>query len=135
MDIVVSFRTTYVEKSTGDEIQDLKLIAINYLKGRFWIDLLATIPMDTIGEAIVGGSVVALQVFGLLKLFRVLRLNRIITYLNTKEDMKMSLKLGKLVFFLVIYVHCIGCIWFLLVDLTKTWVPPLDYVWVVTDVF
>lgn len=116
VDIVASFRTTYIDKSTGDEITNLRLIAINYLKSRFWIDLLATIPLDTIGEAIAGGNVPFLQVFGLLKLVRVLRLGRIITYLNTKQDLKMGLKLGKLIFFLVIYMHCLGCMWYMIVE-------------------
>ena len=46
VDIVISFRTTYVDPSTGDEIQDLKQIANHYLRSRFWLDLLATIPID-----------------------------------------------------------------------------------------
>ena len=115
VDIIISFRTTYVDPSTGDEIQDLRQIANHYLRSRFWLDLLATIPIDQFAELIVQESVTALQMFGLLKLVRVLRLGRIIAYLNLKDDVKMSLKLMKLVFFLVIYIHCWACLWFLIV--------------------
>lgn len=31
---------------TGDTIVDPKQIANNYVKGRFWIDLISTIPFD-----------------------------------------------------------------------------------------
>ena len=83
------------------------------------------------------------QVFGLLKLVRVLRLNRIIMYLNLKQDIKavsafrhlltsfplslQSIKLIKLIFFLLMYVHFIACIWYYLIDHKKVWIPPLDY--------
>ena len=33
---------------TGDESTNPKEIAKNYLKGRFWVDLLATVPLDQI---------------------------------------------------------------------------------------
>ena len=48
VDIVVSFLTTFHSLQTGDEIVEPKPIAINYIKGRFWIDLIATIPFDLI---------------------------------------------------------------------------------------
>ena len=44
-DIVFNFRTTYVSKS-GQVVYDSKLIAINYIKGWFLLDLLAAIPFD-----------------------------------------------------------------------------------------
>lgn len=56
VDIVISFRTTYFDSRTGDEVTNHKKIARNYLKSRFWIDLIATIPVDTIAEWITGGN-------------------------------------------------------------------------------
>ena len=47
----------------------------------------------------------------------------------------MQLKLGKLVFFLILYVHCQGCLWYLIVSQTKEWIPPLDYVFIETDLW
>ena len=106
LDIIVHFRTTFIHPKTGEEIFYPMEIAKHYLKGRFWIDLLATIPFDTIAEIIFSGSnVTMLQLFSLLKLARVLRLGRIIAYLNVKNEIKMSLKLFKLVFFLLLYLH------------------------------
>lgn len=45
LDIVVGFRTTYVNDK-GNEISDTKLMAKNYAKKRFLIDLIATLPFD-----------------------------------------------------------------------------------------
>ena len=42
---------------TGNKVSDLKVIAIEYLKGKFWIDFLATVPFDTLLSGIVGGNV------------------------------------------------------------------------------
>ena len=50
IDILVSFKTTYVNKMTGDEITNKKQISINYLKGSFWVDVVSTIPFDVIVE-------------------------------------------------------------------------------------
>jgi hypothetical protein len=45
IDIIVTFRTGYID-DYGQECSEPKHIAINYLQGQFWIDLVATIPMD-----------------------------------------------------------------------------------------
>lgn len=44
-DIILNFRTTYVS-NTGQVIYDGKLIALNYIKQWFLMDLLAAIPFD-----------------------------------------------------------------------------------------
>ena len=33
------------------------------------------------------------------------------------------------------YLHCLACIWFLLVEQDRDWMPPLDYVFTVTTVY
>ena len=107
MDVLINFRTSYINEHTGTEILDTKMIAVKYLKTRFFVDMLASIPFDFLsyGFSDDKGNAFLLQMLGLLKLVRVLRLSRLITYLNFKNDVKMSLKLIKLVFFLVLYLH------------------------------
>jgi len=116
-DIFVSFRTTFINEKTGAEVKNLKQLATYYLKGQFTIDVLATVPFDTIGESLTSGgeSSKAFKVFGALKLVRVLRLNKIITYLRSTEEVKAFLKLSKLIFLLIMYLHCFACIWWMLV--------------------
>jgi hypothetical protein len=109
VDLFIVFRTTYVDTYTGEEVLNGKQIALKYLSGRFWIDLLATIPFDSIGLFAGGSTTDQLQLFGILKLIRIARLSRIIAYMNVKEDFKLILKLIKLIFFLVMYLHLLGC--------------------------
>ena len=40
-----------------------------------------------------------------------------------------------MVFFLLMYLHLLACIWFLIVEQDKTWIPPLDYVFIETTVY
>ena len=75
----------------------------------------ATIPIDLIIEKVMQKSNPFYELFGILKLGRVLRLNKIIAFLNVEEDVKASMKLTKMVFFLVIYIHFFACIWYLVV--------------------
>ena len=48
MDIFIQFRTTFYHPITGDEIKDLKIIKKNYMRGRFTIDFLSTVPFDNL---------------------------------------------------------------------------------------
>lgn len=107
LDLVINFRTTYIHPKTGKEVLELSTIACNYFKFRFWVDLLATIPFDFFGELFIGeGNTTILKSIALLKLVRVLRLNKIITIMKVANEVKLSLKLFKLIFFLVMYLHC-----------------------------
>jgi len=133
IDIFINFRSSFIN-SIGDEISDPKHIAKNYIKG-FWIDLISVLPFDTIVGK--NSNLSLLKLFGLLKVVRVLRLGRIINYLNIREDSKMTLKLGNLIFFLILYIHCLACLWYYVVTFTQDpiWIPPLDYLFVETDLY
>ena len=63
------------------------------------------------------------------------RIGKVINNINTSEDTKVMLKLGKLIFFLILYVHVIGCFWFTWVKVNGEWIPPLDYMYVQTDLY
>lgn len=126
VDIFIQFRTTFYHPVTGDEVKDLNIIRRNYLKGRFSIDILSTIPFDNLLKLFTGSENQILAMFSLLKIVRVTRLGRIIARLNVSEDTKNSLKLFQLVFFIIMYIHCSGCAWFAIVNMSETWIPPLD---------
>ena len=57
IDILFNFRTTFLNRQTGDEIANSKQIAINYVSGKFWIDFFATIPFDQILGQIIEGRI------------------------------------------------------------------------------
>jgi hypothetical protein len=47
IDILMNFRTTYIDPLNGEEILDTKLIGMNYVKlGQFIVDVLSTVPID-----------------------------------------------------------------------------------------
>jgi len=128
LDIVVNFRTTFYDIETGDEVFDWKRTGRAYLKSRFTIDLLSTIPFDNIALIFTSSSSPVLQLFSLLKLVRVSRLGRIIERMNVTQDMKNALKLFKLIFVIIIYIHVVACLWYVVVSVDEDWMPPLDYV-------
>jgi len=70
-------------------------IAKNYIKGRFWIDLLASIPFEKflIVDASADSANVEFKIFGLLKMIRLLRLGRIITYMKFKQSLKIGFRI------------------------------------------
>ena len=51
IDILISFRTTYICPDTGAEITGGWEIARNYIRGRFIFDLLSTIPFDKLQKS------------------------------------------------------------------------------------
>ena len=86
IDIVITFRTTQVNLMTGDTISDPKEIARNYLKGKFWIDMLSTIPLDDLLVLFLKDldkkTVKKFVLLSCLKMIRILRLSKLIEYLN-----------------------------------------------------
>lgn len=47
IDILLEFRTTYIDEQTGEEIYDPRKIAKTYIKGIvFYIDVMAIVPFD-----------------------------------------------------------------------------------------
>mmetsp|Transcript_11979 Transcript_11979/g.18507 ORF Transcript_11979/g.18507 Transcript_11979/m.18507 type:complete len:112 (-) Transcript_11979:400-735(-) len=53
IDILLNFRTSFLNQNTGDEIVNPKRVIVNYAtSSRFWIDLLSTIPFDLLMQVI-----------------------------------------------------------------------------------
>ena len=67
------------------------MIAKNYIReGRFFVDLVASIPIGSIAEAFDAKvSKGTLKLFRLVKITRLLRLARIITFIKMKKSCKL----------------------------------------------
>lgn len=76
-------------------VTDGKKIAINYiLKGRFFIDLAASIPLDDFLEFSESNiSKQNLKLLSMFKLVRLLRLGRIITFLRLNQAFKQGMRI------------------------------------------
>jgi CRP-like cAMP-binding protein len=135
IDIFVNLRTTYINNRTGDEVWDPKMIAKKYVFGpRFTIDFLSALPLDQfIPQGLFVRDIFSL--LGMLKAVRVMRLSKVIQSLNIRQDIKAYLKLLKLVFYLIIYIHFIACIFYYIVQQQKQWIPGLDFIYGETTFF
>ena len=119
LDVFISFRCI-VYNDKGEEITTQSAMAIDYLRSTFIIDILATAPFDLFFPD------ADVEILGILKLGRILRLSKIIRYLRTTNDVKASLRIFKMVLFLMVYLHCYTCMWWFLVLRNKLWMPPMD---------
>lgn len=122
----MAFRTTYADMETGDEVFQDKACAIAYLRSRFFVDFVSTVPVDTFAELITGESKPELKLFSLLKLVRVTRLGKMIAKMNVTQYVKNVFKLLQLFFYVIMYLHCAGCLWYVIVSQDKKWIPALD---------
>ena len=87
---------------TGEPIDNPKQIALSYIfKGRFIIDFLACIPFELF-SLIFNDNKTYVKPIKLLKLSRLLRVGRIITYMKTRRAVKSSLKVITTILFLML---------------------------------
>ena len=59
------------------------------------------------------GKMDSYDLISCLKLVRVLRLGKLINYLNESDDFKLQLRLSKLCFFFLLYCHISACVWYM----------------------
>lgn len=88
IDIIICFRTTFIN-NFGNERTDSCEMALNYIKSSFIIDVAATVPFDNIlqfsksysawrDQIKINGEINFVELLGIFKLGRVLRLNDMI---------------------------------------------------------
>ena len=113
-DIFISLRTTYID-SFGEEIKDNRLIIRRYLQSpSFWIDLLSllNVPSNRYKESNI------LNFFGILKVVRITRLQKLITQSHFQKGYKVLLKIIYHFVIFMVYLHVAGCLWFAIIETT-----------------
>jgi hypothetical protein len=121
MDIIISFRSTYLSTVDGVEIIDDFKIAKNYtgkIFGGFFLDLISSIPLNDIVVPLFTESKsvsIFLESIGLLKIIRIAKLGTFIANLNINTGVKVLLKMIQMVLYLVLSMHIIACLWFFIV--------------------
>ena len=136
-DIIINFRSCYVDSRTDELVEEPKKITANYLKGRFWVDLVASCNFDLIFMILfpdMGDSALT-SLFGMLKLVRLLRLGRMVTYLSKSKSAKLGAMMIQLFFMLLLLLHWMACVWFILAAVDSKWIPSKDLDWDETIVF
>jgi hypothetical protein len=133
IDMTLMIVTSAIDMRTGREVKDQQLIIHMYVSSmRFVFDVLALF-----GTGIITQFIPVMKVFKCAKIVRVFRLGKVIAELNIDTDKKMFLLLGKLVFFLFLWIHVVACIWwiviyqnrdsFLDVGVSAQWYAPFDW--------
>ena len=129
-DIIINFRTIYLDERTGDPIKDTKMIARNYiLYGRFFVDLISAIPIEFVGE--IEGSNISkgtLKLISLVKLTRLLRLGRVITYIKMSKSFRHGIKIFIVGIYLFLVIHWIDCASYYVFQVDGVWMPPKDII-------
>lgn len=132
IDIFINFRTMYRDSRTDELVQNWKKITFRYVfYGRFWIDLLASLPVEVL-ELVLGSNA---QFIRLIKLIRLLRLGRMITFMRANRQFKFGMKIVQLIFLLLLSIHWINCSWYYIVVREKDWFPSKDLDFKETIVF
>ena len=133
-DIVINFRSCYIDPKTDNMVEDPNKITQNYMQGRFWIDLCASIPFEIFQIFFQEGSE-QLKFFGMLKLIRLMRLGRMVSFLKANKSFKLGIILVQLLFILILVIHWIACMWYLTIGLEDSWLPPKDADWDKTIIY
>ena len=115
IDVIITFRTTYLDTAIGEEVTETHKIAITYLKGSFAIDFISSVPLEAFVPASQTSVRSFLTLFGLLKLLRIKRLSEAVTSSNLPKGTKVQLKILMIGAYLLIVMHVLACVWFAIV--------------------
>ena len=103
--IILNFFQCFIDKKTGEEISDLKLIAKHYIKGWFIIDIISSLPWELFSTPYV-------------RLIRILRLNKIFTFFFFIERVSFKIRhliaIFQLCFFGIFGTFIFSCLWYFL---------------------
>lgn len=141
IDIMITFFTAIPDHETNGLITDKRLIAIDYLKSWFWIDLISIIPLDKMISNN-SGDMLKLAKFSrfarftrLIRFFRILRMVKMIRICRdrkrianrTGDLIKIDENVSRLLTFLAVIlfiVHVLSCLWVVAakVNDTQNWI-------------
>lgn len=108
VDIILMFHTSFLD-TKGNEVFEMGEIASDYTSQlRFKIDCMAML-----GSAAFTWIHPYFTLLGLFKVMRIFRLTSLISKSNVDMTTKTAMNLGKLIFYLVFYLHIIGCYWWI----------------------
>uniref|UniRef100_A0A7S3JWW3 Ion transport domain-containing protein n=1 Tax=Aureoumbra lagunensis TaxID=44058 RepID=A0A7S3JWW3_9STRA len=130
IDLILNFCLHY-ENYRGEWIQDQWLIAKNYIRRLFLIDLISSIPFDVIGLFISSSVIHRVSALRLLRLLRLLKIIKVTSSMNVVRRYRSTVEQSFAVTNLLIYIVCtifvahwFACAWGFvgnLSDLENSW--------------
>lgn len=132
--MILNTFTSFIDIQSSEEISDLKLVMKNYIISElFFIDVLSTFPLKSMFFFITDVNFQMFLTFlGLLKMQRLRRIEKLISHLSCSSETKALLKIIKMVFFLVLYLHIVACLWRFVLGDNFSWIPPTDFIYAET---
>mgnify|MGYP000860104023 CR=1 FL=1 len=113
LDVIIRFRTSYLDTKQSFEVRDPHVIGKKYLKGSFFLDFISSVPFSSFaGESTPQAAGDILDALGLLKLLRLSRLFTTVQRSNLAQDIKVYLKVIMMAIILLVFIHVLSCIWF-----------------------
>lgn len=129
IDIVLSFRTSFLSNATSEEIKNSKLIIKHYaLSLQFAFDIISTIPFELLTPSNLG----LLRVVKISKLYR---LANIVSVIRIRNKIKVILEFLLIVLILLLFIHFSACVFYIIINSQNDWIPPEDYPSNQTDFF
>lgn len=130
IDVILTFRTTYLDTDLGKEETNMHKIASSYLRGAFVIDFASSVPFAIFVPESQESLRAAFGMLGLLKLLRIQRLSAAVQGSNLPQGTKVYLKILMMAFKLMLVMHVLATIWFALVIRAERWVQNMDFMYV-----
>lgn len=133
LDVIINFRTTYLDPDTREEITDKGKIAAHYMRTWFFPDLVSSVPLVTI-ITVIGGNIDGVKLFKLLRVFKLYQMGSVFNSLAKalEEQMSFNPAANRMLKFFVVFAlieHFMGCsFWYIsrLTDFATSWSPDGD---------
>jgi len=123
-DMVLQFFLMYRDEEKGVLVKSQRAIIQAYMKGWFWIDLIAVLPFDMVGVFASSDDMSNLKVLRIARLLRLFKLLRILKAGRMFERWETSmainysvLTLCKFVALTVVVAHWLACLWHMTVNI------------------
>ena len=107
-DILINFRTTFQDQDTGEYETNAQKIAMKYINGWFWLDLPASLPFELIFLLSGVTDVYELTWLQLLKAPRLLRIGRLMKFLEHFVFANVW-RIVRLLLMFMLAAHWVGC--------------------------
>jgi len=127
LDMLLMCITSFQDKKGTEVTNSNQIIPMYVMSFRFVIDVLAIL-----------GNFIEINLLSFLKMLRITRIDEIISRANLPHKIKAGFNLIKYAFYLCLYLHLLGCLWFGVClrnansydsdGFNLTWIPPTFYV-------
>lgn len=132
VDMVLMIFTSYQDRNGIQIFCQAKIIKNYVLSPRFVFDAMAIL-----GTGFITREYPSLKIFKCTKIVRISRLSSLIKKMNQPAEFKATVELFKMIFFLILWVHIVACIWWVVIQEHKDdldvmgfslqWYMPVDF--------